>query len=369
MARGFSAGEGRFIRGTLDTTRTAAQAAEARARGDNRTDAQVRADAEKVDKLFADAINKFFNLKTGGFGAGEEARTVAWMPKADEMPSKVRPGNYDSSEEAASADARAIMKAMPAEVKVALQEMTNKERERMQKNIGEINENGVSAKLAAALEKSNPDAYEALKNIATRIAVSRQADIKKEIDERRRASDTFDEAYENAWNAAREAFSNADEVAKMVLKKGDESYGETREFVGTKGGRGDKEIVGTLKNGEPSISGRVLAVNGGILMARRAAEEALSKLAKVNDKHNKKSELKVEPVTDAIKDDVLRLVTEKIIADKGAFLSVRGYIPPTAIYIGPVHGTGFNSKNPVQHIQPVSGRFDRDIQAARLGVD
>lgn len=366
MARGFNAGErGIRIDAGLGNRTTYTTYVE---EGDRRTPEQRQADAAKIDRIMKEFERALDGGISKGFGASEETRTVAWMPKADELPSKARAGDYGSSEEAASADARAIMRQMPAEVRTAIQDAVTKERERMEKNTGGTNENGVSAKVLAALEKSNPDAYEALKNITTRIAVSRSADIKKEIEEKNKeANGHFQDLFEDSWKAAREAFNNADSVAKMVLKKGDESYGEAREFVGTKGFGGDaKEVVGSLKNGEPSVNGRVLAVNSGILMAKRAVEDTIKKLSKEYEKVEKKNPgLMKGTISEQTKDDVRRLVMEKMIADKSAFLSVRGYIPPTAIYVGPTNG----NTNPVQHIEPARGKFTRDIAGGRLGLD
>lgn len=361
MARGFNAGENRLNSIGRNQSVATTYAAER----DSRPDAVIQREAKRVSEAFDKALREFTTGKTDGFGA-RQTMEIAWMPKADELPSKARAGEFDSSEEAASYDARAIMKAMPQEERVALYEAVKKEGERMQKNSGDINENGVSAKVAAALEKSNPAAYEALKNITGRIAMSRSSDIKKEIEAKSNENEQFKDLYEDAWKAARDAFASADSVAKMVLKKGDESYGETREFVGTKGVSGEaKEIVSSLRNGEPSVSGRVIAVNAGILMAKRAMEDAIGKTSKEYSKLEKKNPgLMKGNITESVKDDVRRLVMEKMIADKGAFLSVRGYIPPTAIYIGPTSGNA----NPVQHIEPAKGRFTGDIQGTRLGV-
>lgn len=342
MARGFGAGENRI------SLRTPGRGEELELPGgiagrDGRSAAQVARDAAAVEKAFNDALANIKNIK--GFGAAEEAIKASWMPAKADLPSSK--GNYKTSLEAAEADTKAIINSMPPEIRTEFVKAREDERQRQEKNIGSQNVNGVNAAVMKRLESKYPEAFAALKDVAARQAVAKSADLKKEIEARRRANDTFDEAYENAWNAAREAFNSADEVAKMVLKKGDESYGDAREYVSVNGLRtGEKEVVTQLRPGEPSISGRVLAVNSGILMARRAAEAALSKLEKVNEKHNKKSELKVEPVSDAIKNDVLRLVTEKMISDKGAFLQVRGYIPPTSTYVGPVN----KDRNPVQHI-------------------
>lgn len=366
MARGFNAGErGIRIDAGLGNRTTFTTYVE---EGDRRSPEQRQSDAAKIDRIMKEFERVLDGGVPKGFGAGEEARTVAWMPKADELPSKVRAGSYDSSEEAASADGRAIFASMPTDVRQSVQDAVTKERERMEKNAGEANENGVSAKVLAALEKSNPDAYEAMKNITTRIAVARSADIKKEIEAKTKSSDHFQDLFEDSWKAARDAFNSADSVAKMVLKKGDESYGESREFVGTKGFGGDaKEVVGSLKNGEPSVNGRVLAVNSGILMAKRAVEDVIKKMTKEYDKLEKKNPgLMKGPISEQTKDDVRRLVMEKMIADKSAFLSVRGYIPPTAIYVGPTNG----NTNPVQHINPARGKFTRDIPGGgRIGLD
>lgn len=349
MARGFGAGENRIRTGL----KTPGRGEELEIPGgiagrDGRSMEQIERDAREVEKAFDSATLKYFSGGSGkGFGASEEAKVISWMPAKADLPSSK--GNYKTSADAAAADTKAIVSSMPPEIRTEFIKMREDERQRQDKNLGSQSVNGVNAAVMKRLESKYPEAFAALKDVAARQAVAKSADLKKEIDARRRADDTFDEAYENAWNAAREAFNNADSVAKMVLKKGDETYGEAREYVTVNGtGTGEKEVVTQLRPGEPSVSGRVIAVNSGILMARRAAEDALSKLEKVNAKHNKKSSegLKVGEVTDSVKNEVLRLVTEKMISDKGAFLQVRGYIPPTATYVGPLN----KDKNPVQHI-------------------
>lgn len=348
MARGFGAGENRIRTGL----KTPGRGEELEIPGgiagrDGRSMDQIERDAREVEKAFDSATLKYFSGGSGkGFGASEEATKVSWMPSKADLPSSKQ--KFETSTDAANADVKAILKAMPADLAAQFLQMREDERLRQEKNIGNQSVNGVNANMMKRIEAKYPDAFAAFKDIAARKAVAASADLKKEIEELRK-DDKFDDFYGEAWKAATKAFSSADEVAKMVLKKGDETYGEAREYVSADGTRmGEKESVAQLRPGEPSVSGRVIAVNSGILMARRAAEDAINSLAKTYAKVDKKNPGMMGGVSDTFKNDVLRLVTEKMISDKGAFLQVRGYIAPTSQYVGPVR----KDQNPVQHINP-----------------
>jgi hypothetical protein len=336
MARGYNAGE----------SRGGSQASES-----------------NVGSIFENAIGSYFG-KGSKYGAGETATATSnrpsWMPKADELSSSLNPDLGKTF--AANEDASDIMRSIPKDIGQQLDrvyEILYKKAEAQ----GNQNENGVNTKANAELENKLPEVFEALKEITYRKAFARSSSIKSEIAENSK-DDQFKDMYETAMKAATKAFNTADEVAKSVLKRGDDTYGESREFRGlardgfksmtvVEGSNESKEQTFSLKVGEPGLSGRVLAVNAGILAARSAAEKVITDLSKQYAKVNMK-------VPQATADDVRRLVMQKMVSDKHAFLAVKGYIPKTSIYIGP----GANGANPVATINPTRGTF----RSAPLGA-
>lgn len=361
MARGFNAGERASVltnsTGSELKERGGADRISKEFNSDTRSTDQILSDARKVSSEFSKALKEYDAALKGraGFGASEEK--PSWFPSKDKLPSSS--GSFASSSEAAEADKNKIIESIPDSERSAVSQMITAEYDRQQKNIGNASSNGVNAIVMNRLKEKSPAVYAALKDIAAKKSIARSADLKKQIDETRKSDDKFDDLYSEAWKEANKAFDSADSVAKMALKRGDESYSDTREFISVNGTRtGTKESVSSLSPGEPSVSGRVNAVNIGILIARRAAEDVLNKLEKAYDKIEKKAPGSTGSLpAGAYKNDVLNMITQKLIADKGAFLAVRGYIPPTARYVGPVNGNG----NPVEHLSIISGRFPSDI--------
>jgi hypothetical protein len=285
------------------------------------------------------------------------------MPKADEFDSAVmratNPLNAEKDSRInAAEDSNQIIQSVPEDLRRQVSEIYQ---EIDRKFPVSLSENGKNAKALAEIENKSPEVIEALKEITYRKAFARSAYLKDEI-ARLSKDDQFKDVYETAMKAASKAFNTADEVAKSVLKRGDDTYGDTREYRGLALPDGDvyesgntvatlespnsKEQTFTLAPGSPYLSGRVIAVNTGILAARNAAEKVIKDLSKQYEKVNM-------PLSRIKAEQIRRLITEKMVSDKHAFLAVKGYIPKTSIYIGPVS----EDHSPVATIDPRYGNF------------